>query len=87
MRVDRRPYLLEVNATPSMAVEHSEPRTERLIREQKAAALRDMCQLLDLGPERFTGAGESRRVHGRQCCERADSPRTCKGLRPARRSP
>ncbi|GIL58694.1 hypothetical protein Vafri_13681 [Volvox africanus] len=48
--VDRelRPWLLEVNATPSLAVHHSDPRVEELIRQQKEGMVADMVSLLRL---------------------------------------
>ncbi|EFJ40684.1 hypothetical protein VOLCADRAFT_99465 [Volvox carteri f. nagariensis] len=50
---DVRPWLLEVNATPSMKVEHCDPRVAELIFRQKWAAVRDMVGLLGLCPARF----------------------------------
>ena len=40
------PWLLEVNGTPSLAVEHSDPAVEALIRDQKSGMVRDMVALL-----------------------------------------
>ncbi|GLC40170.1 hypothetical protein PLESTM_001009700 [Pleodorina starrii] len=56
--VDRggRPWLLEVNATPSMKVEHTDPHVADLIQAQKWPAVRDMVALMGLGPERFEEA-------------------------------
>ncbi|PNH11180.1 Tubulin polyglutamylase TTLL5 [Tetrabaena socialis] len=55
-----RPWLLEVNATPSMKVEHSDPATAALILSQKWPATRDMVALLGLGAERFDLAAAGR---------------------------
>lgn len=46
------PWLLEVNATPSLAVEHEDPQVESLIYSQKMGMVRDMVNILDL-PNRF----------------------------------
>jgi hypothetical protein len=56
--VDRgmRPWLLEVNATPSMKVEHENAATEALIHQQKWPVVRDMFRLMGVGPERFQQA-------------------------------
>ncbi|GIL77063.1 hypothetical protein Vretifemale_6624 [Volvox reticuliferus] len=43
-----RPWLLEVNATPSLAVQHSDPLVEQLIRQQKEGMVADMVSLLRL---------------------------------------
>ncbi|GLI65804.1 hypothetical protein VaNZ11_009427 [Volvox africanus] len=53
--IDRRlrAWLLEVNATPSMKVEHTDPRVAELIYCQKWPAVRDMVALLGICPERF----------------------------------
>eukprot|EP00798_Chlamydomonas_sp_ICE-L_P012493 gene12493-15705_t len=48
-----QPWLLEVNATPSMKVEHEDPGLERLIHDQKWPVIRDMVQLLGICPDRF----------------------------------
>lgn len=49
---DLHPWLLEVNSTPSLAVEHSDPLVERLIYEQKNTMVEDTFRLLQL-PGRF----------------------------------
>jgi hypothetical protein len=51
-----RPWLLEINATPSMKVEHEEPATEALIHQQKWPVVRDTFRLLGVGPQRFRQA-------------------------------
>jgi hypothetical protein len=43
-----RPWLLEVNATPSLAVQHSDPHVLQLIRQQKEGMVADMVSLLRL---------------------------------------
>ncbi|GIM13612.1 hypothetical protein Vretimale_16680 [Volvox reticuliferus] len=48
-----RPWLLEVNATPSMKVEHTDPRVAELIYCQKWPAIRDMVALLGICHDRF----------------------------------
>ncbi|GLC40289.1 Tubulin polyglutamylase ttll5 [Pleodorina starrii] len=55
-----RPWLLEVNATPSLAVQHSDPRVCGLIREQKEGMVADMVALLNL-ERRFRSR---QRTHG-----------------------
>lgn len=47
-----RPWLLEVNGTPSLAVEHSDPSTSAMIYEEKNTAVVDMVRMLRL-PHRF----------------------------------
>lgn len=47
------PWLLEVNATPSMKVAHSNPATEQLIYQQKWPVVRDMFALLGVCPQLF----------------------------------
>ncbi|GFR42136.1 hypothetical protein Agub_g2982, partial [Astrephomene gubernaculifera] len=45
-----RPWLLEVNSTPSLAVQHSDPRVRQLIAQQKGGMVADMVGgLLQLG--------------------------------------
>lgn len=43
-----QPWLLEVNSTPSLAVSHSDPDVERMIREQKGGMVADMVRMLRL---------------------------------------
>ncbi|KAJ9519622.1 hypothetical protein QJQ45_013362 [Haematococcus lacustris] len=57
------PWLLEVNATPSMKVEHSDAATLRVIHDQKWPVVRDMVTMLRLGPERFTTGRRPVREH------------------------
>eukprot|EP00198_Chlamydomonas_reinhardtii_P003616 XP_001692952.1 guanylate cyclase [Chlamydomonas reinhardtii] len=56
-----RPWLLEVNATPSMKVEHEDAGVAALIGAQKWPAVRDMVALVGISPQRFEeGAAGSR---------------------------
>ena len=48
-----KPWLLEVNATPSMKVEHEDPGVERMIRGQKLQVVRDIFSMLSISPSRF----------------------------------
>lgn len=41
---NNKPWLLEVNSTPSLAVEHSDPTTQALIYEQKNEMVVDMVR-------------------------------------------
>ncbi|KAG2443321.1 hypothetical protein HYH02_009387 [Chlamydomonas schloesseri] len=52
-----RPWLLEVNATPSMKVEHENPNVAALIGAQKWPAVRDMVALVGIAPQRFEEGG------------------------------
>jgi hypothetical protein len=54
-----KPWLLEVNATPSMKVEHEEAAAEALIYAQKWPVVKDIFRLLGVGPERFEQAAGS----------------------------
>ncbi|PNH12996.1 hypothetical protein TSOC_000073, partial [Tetrabaena socialis] len=45
---DLHPWLLEVNGTPSLQVEHENPRVEQLIHEQKNGMVQDLMGLLGL---------------------------------------
>lgn len=56
--VNGHPWLMEVNATPSMKVEHSVPVLERLIHQQKWPVVRDMVALLGICPQRFVEQAE-----------------------------
>lgn len=47
------PWLMEVNATPSMKVAHSDPAARALIGEVKWPVVRDMFAMLGVGPGRF----------------------------------
>lgn len=47
------PWLMEVNATPSMRVQHDNPHTAALIYQQKWPVVWDMFQILGLGAARF----------------------------------
>lgn len=47
------PWLMEVNATPSMKVAHSEPDTQRLVHEQKWRFVHDTFQLLRIHQHTF----------------------------------
>jgi hypothetical protein len=56
-----RPWLMEVNATPSMKVAHADPATRARIYETKRPVVADMFALLGVGPARFdpdNSAGE-----------------------------
>ncbi|EFJ42490.1 tubulin tyrosine ligase TtlE [Volvox carteri f. nagariensis] len=46
------PWLLEVNGTPSLQVEHEDPRVEQLIHDQKYGMVQDLMSLLGMR-ERF----------------------------------
>lgn len=46
-------WLMEVNATPSMNVCHSDPGVEQLIYDQKWPVTWDMFNMLSIGPQRF----------------------------------
>jgi len=48
-----RPWLLEVNSTPSLAVEHNDPVVEELIYNQKWSMVTDMFSLMRI-PHRFS---------------------------------
>jgi hypothetical protein len=52
------PWLMEVNATPSMAVAHPHAPTRALVHDQKWPVVRDAFALLGLSPERFARAAE-----------------------------
>ncbi|GAX75739.1 hypothetical protein CEUSTIGMA_g3182.t1 [Chlamydomonas eustigma] len=49
------PWLLEVNSTPSLAVEHSDPEVEGMIYHEKNSMVMDIFKLLRI-PERFSSA-------------------------------
>jgi hypothetical protein len=52
-----QPWLMEVNATPSMKVAHEQPDTARLIHQQKWAFVRDAFQLLQATQHTFDEVG------------------------------
>jgi hypothetical protein len=54
---DLKPWLLEVNATPSMRVDHPCPVSAAVVEAEKWPAVWDAMALLRVGPERFSGAG------------------------------
>lgn len=49
---DLNPWLLEVNSTPSMAVDHADPSVQQMIFVQKASMVADMLRLVRV-PARF----------------------------------
>lgn len=50
---DLHPWLMEVNATPSMKVAHEDPATLQVIHDAKWPVVWDMFQMLQVGPHRF----------------------------------
>jgi len=56
---DLHPWLLECNATPSLAVEHSDAATQAAIHAQKNGMVRDMVSLLRL-PARFAASAAAK---------------------------
>jgi len=54
-----RPWLLEVNATPSMRVDHPCPRSAEAAEAQKWPPIWDALALLRIGPERFLASSLS----------------------------
>ena len=49
-----KPWILEINSTPSLEVSHKDPDTERMIYEQKNGMMEDLFRLIDV-PGRFSG--------------------------------
>jgi hypothetical protein len=52
-----KPWLLEVNATPSMRVDHPCAVSRAVVEGEKWPAVWDAMMLLGVGPERFSGGG------------------------------
>lgn len=50
------PWLMEINATPSMKVAHEDPAARGLIHDAKWPVVRDMFNMLGVGPDRFAAA-------------------------------
>ncbi|KAI8462616.1 MAG: tubulin-tyrosine ligase family-domain-containing protein [Monoraphidium minutum] len=48
------PWLMEVNATPSMKVAHEDPATCNVIHDAKWPVVRDMFAMMMVGPQRFS---------------------------------